>query len=159
MSPIMRKSIDHVNQKAGDVADQVFDAIHTVMHLYRSQRHRGQPEGPQGLTHMEHKVLGFFARHAGSTQSDLAAHSGRDKGQLARLISGLKERGLLEARADEVDRRNVRLHLTPQARVVHQALQRYERRMASAAISGLSEEECAQLLDLLSRVRHNLEDA
>jgi hypothetical protein len=35
---------------------------------------------------MEGKVLGFFARHPGATQRDLAQHSGRDKAQLARLI-------------------------------------------------------------------------
>ncbi|MFY9510384.1 MAG: helix-turn-helix domain-containing protein, partial [Rubrivivax sp.] len=113
----MRKSIDHVNQMGGSTPDQVFEAIHTVMHLYRAQRHRGAADaGPQELTHMEHRVLGYFSRHPGATQSDLAAHSGRDKGQLARLIGGLRERGLLEARADENDRRSLRLQPTAQAR-------------------------------------------
>jgi hypothetical protein len=34
---------------------------------------------------MEGKVLGFFARHPGATQRDLAQHSGRDKAAVATL--------------------------------------------------------------------------
>ncbi|WP_242616968.1 MarR family winged helix-turn-helix transcriptional regulator [Rivibacter subsaxonicus] len=142
---------------ADEPAEQVFDAIHSLMHLYRAQRHNDLRDGPRDLSHMEHKVLGFFARHPGSTQSDLAVHSGRDKGQLARLVASLKARGLLEARVDELDRRNVRLHLTTEAQAVHQALQRHERRMVNAAVAGLSEEERGQLLELLGRIRLNLE--
>lgn len=47
------------------------------------------------------------------TLSALISHSGCDKGQLARLVGGLRERGLLDGRADENDRRNLLLHLTP----------------------------------------------
>lgn len=153
----MQKSIDHVNQKDASGPDPVFEAIHAVMHLYRSPRHRSAGEAAPELTHMEHKVLGFFSRHPGATQSDLAAHSGRDKGQLARLISGLKERGLLEARVDEGDRRNLQLHPTAAAKAVHQAAQRQARRVAAAAVTGLSEEEKEQIVTLLGRVRANLE--
>lgn len=38
--------------------------------------------------------------------------------QLARLITGLKDRGLLEATPDEADRRNIRLALTAEGRNV-----------------------------------------
>ena len=157
----MRKSIDHVNHVAADAgadaADEVFDAIHTVMHLYRSPRHREAGADAPELTHMEHKVLGFFARHPGATQSELALHSGRDKGQLARLIGGLRDRGLLEARADAQDRRNLRLHVTAAATAVQQAAQCQARRVAATAVTGLSAAERKQLLALLQRVRANLE--
>ena len=142
---------------ARDVPDDVMESIHTVMHLFRAQQYRALRGGPHELTHMDSKVLGFFARHPGATQSDLAAHSGRDKGQLARLIGGLKERGLLQAQADEEDRRTVRLSLTPQGRASQQALQRQGRRVANTAVAGLSAEERAQLVALLRRVRSNLE--
>lgn len=142
---------------ANDAPDEVMECVHAVMHLFRAQQYRVLRGGAQELTHMDSKVLGFFARHPGGTQSDLAAHSGRDKGQLARLIGGLKERGLLQAQADETDRRTVRLSLTPQGRAAQQALQRQGRRVANAAVAGLSAEERAQLAALLRRVRANLE--
>ena len=161
MSPIMPKSVDTVNQSTAPAErapeNDVLDLIHTVMHQYRSQQYRTLRDGPHDITHMDSKVLGFFAHHPGATQSDLAAHSGRDKGQLARLIGGLKERGLLQAQADEEDRRTVRLSLTPQGRASQQALQRQGRRVANTAVAGLSAEERAQLVALLRRVRSNLE--
>jgi DNA-binding MarR family transcriptional regulator len=159
MSTIMRKSVDHVNQEGGDTSDDVVEALHAVMHLLRSRQHREPREGPHDVTHLEAKVLGFFARQPGATQSELAAHSGRDKGQLARLIGGLKERGLLEARVDESDRRNLRLYVTAQGQSLHQALHRQARRHASAAVAGLSQEERRQLVALLHKVRANIEAA
>jgi DNA-binding MarR family transcriptional regulator len=157
MSSIMRKSVDLVNQVAVEPDDDVLEAVHAVMHLFRSRQYRALRDGLQDLTHMDGKVLGFFARHPGATQSELSAHSGRDKGQLARLIAGLKERGLLEARADEADRRSLRLHLTADGRAVQQALRRRRQRLADAAVDGLSAAERHQLLALLARVRANLE--
>src|SRR5215469_14992448 len=90
---------------AKDRDDDVLELIHTVMHQYRARQYRLLKEGPHDITHMDGKVLGFFNRHPGATQSDLAQHSGRDKAQLARLIKGLRERELLRAEADEHDRR------------------------------------------------------
>jgi DNA-binding MarR family transcriptional regulator len=157
MSSIMRKSVDPVNQTAETTPEQVFEAVHAVMHLYRAQSPQGRGGGGQPLTHMEHKVLAFFAHRPGATQSDLAAHSGRDKGQLARLVAGLKERGLLQAQVDEVDRRSVHLTPTAQARTALQAAQRQARRVAAVAVAGLADAERAQLLALLQRIRSNLE--
>lgn len=160
----MSKTVDHVNQRVGSTeapdGDEVFEAIHAVMHLYRSPRHRGAVAAAADaaeLTHMEHKALGFFCRHPGATQSDLAGHASRDKGQLARLIAGLRARGLLDAQPDPADRRNLRLHPTAAAHAAQQAAQRQARAVAATAVAGLSEAERRQLLALLQRVRANLE--
>jgi DNA-binding MarR family transcriptional regulator len=165
MSSIMRKSIDLVNHMPGQAAtagpgsDDVLEAIHGLMHLARSVQYRALRGAAEDLTHMDSKVLGFFARHPGATQTDLAAHSQRDKGQLARLIAGLKERGLLEAQPDVEDRRSLRLTLTATGRAVQQTLQRRRRRIADLAVAGLSDAERQQLLALLERVRLNLSAA
>lgn len=156
----MPKSVDQVNQSTGgDAADRVFDALNAVVQRYRAQRRHGDDRVPGDLTHLEHKVLGFFARHPGATQSELALHSGRDKGQLARLVGALKERGLLEARADEGDRRQLRLHPTAAARSAYQASQRQARRLTAAALAGFSADEREQLAALLRRLHDNLEAA
>lgn len=155
----MRKSIDHVNQPDDAAADAVIEAIHAAMHAFRAHQYRGQDDVPHGLTHLEGKVLGFFARHPGATQSELAAHSGRDKGQLARLIGGLKERGLLQATVDENDRRALRLRLTVEGEAVQQSLHRRGRRLAAVATAGLSADERRQLVALLERVRQQLDQA
>ncbi|MBB3196261.1 MarR family winged helix-turn-helix transcriptional regulator [Roseateles terrae] len=141
----------------GRPEDDVMELIHTVMHQYRARQYRVLKDGPHDITHMDGKVLGFFHRHPGATQSDLAQHSGRDKAQLARLIKGLRERGLLAAEADEQDRRQVRLQLTDEGRAVQQALRRSSRHLSANAVQGLSPQEQAQLVALLGRVKANLD--
>ena len=105
---------------------------------------------------MESKVLGYFGRHAGATQSDLAGHRGRDKAQLARLIKGLRERGLLDAQADAADRRNLRLTLSAQGVELQHALAQQARSLSAKAVAGLSAAERLQLQSLLQRMRCNL---
>ena len=155
----MKKQVDNVNIKTGNAttASEVFETIHTLMHLFRGQQFRALRDGPTAITHMEAKALGFFARHPGATPSELVAHSGRDKAQVARLIAGLKERGLLLAEADPDDRRVQRLRLSPESAKAQAAVRAQGDKLAQAAMQGLSAAECEQLLGLLARVRANLD--
>jgi len=152
-----RRKVAHVNKKTAETADDVFESIHTVMHLFRSEQYRVLREGHYDLTHMEGKILGFFVRHPGATLRDLVAHLGQDKGQLARLIRSLKDQELLEAQADAADRRSVPLHPTRQGRSVHQILQRQVQKLSEVAVRGLSASERRRLVALLHKVRSNLE--
>lgn len=160
----MRKQVDKVNQNpddgatgAADMADEVFESIHAIMHFYRSRQYRALRDGGHELTHMETKALGYFARHPGATQSDLVAHTGRDKAQLARLIKGLRDRGFLEASTDAADRRSVRLQVTAAGQDVFRNLRRQGRHLSGVAVRGLGDAEREMLLTLLQRVRSNLE--
>lgn len=153
----MRKSVDTVNQSPLQDAEGVVEAIHEVMHLFRARQYRVLKEGPYDLSHMEAKALGFFARHPGATPRDLAQSAGRDKGQVARLIGGLRERGFLDAHADEADRRSVHLEVSAAGKEVQAVLQKQRRRLSTQAVKGLSDAECASLMVLLARVKTNLE--
>jgi len=148
----MRNQVDNVNQEP----DDVLELVHALMHDYRSLQYRQLRDGPHDITHMDSRVLGFFGRHPGATQSDLVNHSGRDKAQVARLIKGLVERGLLERAADDIDRRVVRLSLSDEGRRVQTALKREGRLLKAKAVVGLDEREQAKLIALLKRVRSNL---
>lgn len=158
----MRKQVDNVNhdrraaQLEGRDVPDVLELVHALMHDYRSLQYRFLRDGPHEITHMDGKVLAFFGRRPGASQSDLAQQSGRDKAQLARLIKGLRERGLLQAEADEADRRTVRLSLTAEGQAVHRALALQARRLAGQAVAGLTAAERAQLAALLQRMRTNL---
>jgi len=152
----MRKSVDIVNHSSRTPETDVLELVHAVMHDYRSLQYRFLRDGPHEITHMDGKVLGFFGRRPGATQSDLAQHSGRDKAQLARLIKGLRERGLLQAQADENDKRTVRLSLTADGLAVQRALALQARRLSAQAVAGLSTAERDQLAALLQRVKANL---
>src|SRR5437764_6451973 len=157
MSSIMQKVVDEVNQTAAAPAGEIMESVHAIMHLYRSRQQRSLRGAEHELAHMEIKTLGFFARHPGASQTDLVAYSGRDKAQVARLIRGLRERGLLDAQADEADRRSTRLNLSAEGRELYVALHRNDGQLAAAALAGFSETEQAALLGLLGRLRANLE--
>jgi DNA-binding MarR family transcriptional regulator len=148
----MTKQVNKVNQ-----SEQVFDAIHSVMHLYRARQLRGLRDTPHELTHMEYKALGFFARHPGATQGDLVAHSGRDKAQLARLLKGLRDKALLEAVADEADRRITRLTLSAEGLRVFNSLNALGAQASGLAVAGMSAAQLTQLQQLLQQIRDNLE--
>jgi DNA-binding MarR family transcriptional regulator len=158
MSTMSRTTVVNVNKKA-EMAEEMFEAIHTVMHLFRSEQYRVLREGRYDLTHMEGKVLGFFVRHPGATLRDLVGHSRQDKGQLARLIRSLKDQELLAVQGSSQDRRSVPLQPTGEGRRVHQILQRQVRKLSEVAVKGLSTQERRQLIALLQRVRANLEGA
>ncbi len=161
----MRKQVDNVNHVDSAstpsaqalAADAVIELVHVVMHQFRSRQFQALRDGAHDVTHMESKVLGFFSHHPGATLSDLVAHSGRDKAQLARLVKGLRERALLDAESDAADRRNVHLTLSAEGHAVQQALRREGRAMNARAVDGLSAQEQAQLVDLLGRVKANLD--
>jgi DNA-binding MarR family transcriptional regulator len=161
MSPIMRKSVDNVNHAdsapAPSPADEAIELVHTVMHQFRSRQFQALRDGAHDITHMEAKVLGFFSHHPAATLSDLVAHSGRDKAQLARLVKGLRERALLVGEADAVDRRNVRLRLSEAGRAVQRALRAEAHALNARAVDGLSPQEQAQLVALLARLKANLD--
>lgn len=159
----MRKSIDNVNKldsQAGAVpagGDVVLEAIHGVMHRFRALQYQVLRDGPHDVTHMDSKVMGFFARCPGATLSDLAQHSGRDKAQLARLVKGLRERGLLDAESDPIDRRSVHLRLSEAGRKVHHSLRAQARALGARAVVGIEPAERAQLVALLGRLEANLD--
>jgi DNA-binding MarR family transcriptional regulator len=127
------------------------------MHQFRSTQYQVLRDNAHDVTHMESKVMAFFSRHGGATLSDLVAHSGRDKAQLAKLVKGLRERGLLDAETDVDDRRSVRLRLSAAGLAVQQALHAEARVLNERAVEGLSPQEQTQLVTLLSRIKANLD--
>ena len=136
--------------------EDVVEALHHTMRAIRAELQAGARAGGLDLTHMDGKVLSFFAHNPGATQKDLVNHSGRDKGQLARLIHGLKERGLLAATPDESDRRNLRIELTQAGHLAYKVLRERGRELAGRSAQTLSDAERRQLVDLLQKLRTNL---
>ena len=138
-------------------ADDVLEALHAVVRQVRALQHQHQRDAGLGLSPLEGRVLGYFARHPQGTLSELAAHSGRDKGQLARLVAGLRDGGWLLAEPDAQDRRVTRLRLSPRAEAAHGVLQAQRHQLLAQAAAGLSADERRQLTALLGKLRTHLD--
>lgn len=149
--------VDNVNQKPGALPEEIFEAIHALMHLFRAEQYRHFRDGPHQLTHMEGRTLGFIARHPGATPKDLMEHSGRDKGQLARLLKTLKDQKLVVEQANPSDKRSVRLSLSRKGADIHKHLQNQVKRLAKVAVKELTIKEQETLAALLHKVKANLE--
>lgn len=67
----------------------------------------------QGLGRAHHRALYFIARQPDLAVSDLLAHLAITKQSLGRVLGDLSDRGLIESRAGERDRRQRLLRLTP----------------------------------------------
>lgn len=149
----------HSHPEDDALAREIFEAMHQLMHQYRARQYRILRDGPFDIGHMENRVLGFFARHPGASQSDLVQHTGRDKAQLARLVKALREKGLLRGETDAQDRRSTRLALTAAGEALHQALHSQGDRLAQEAVRTLTAQERKQCLAWLARIRAGLEAA
>jgi DNA-binding MarR family transcriptional regulator len=143
------KQREHASEPGGET---VFEQMHEIMFLFRSLLQQRLREDGGEIPGMALKVLGFFARHPGRTQRELVQHSGRDKGQVARLVKDLTERGLLQRSDATAGRRRV-LELTDSGLVLHRRLQRQRSQLANKLIAGLSAHELAQLNRLLGKLK------
>ena len=87
----------------------------------------------RGLGRAHHRALYFVARRPDLTVSDLLTLLSITKQSLGRVLTELTDRGLIEARAGERDRRQRLLRLTPAGAALEVELFDYiRRRMATA---------------------------
>jgi len=135
--------------------ERIAESIHGLRHLFSTRQYR-IPEVVD-LSHMEGRVLCMIQRQPDTTLSEITARLARDKGQVARLIAALKERGLVRAQDDPANRRIQRLNLTEAGRAIHLQVRDRRARVARQAVAGLGAAEQEALLSLLDRLRQNLD--
>lgn len=102
----------------------------------------------------EWRVLAVLGRFSGLTASEVAERTAMDKVAISRAVKGLEEKGLLERRTDEADRRRQNLVITRGAgqavlREVIPMAQRYE----SELVGALDRNELSQLLRLMNKLQ------
>lgn len=112
--------------------------------------------GDDPLTYAQARALVYLSRQEGARQIDLAEQLEIQPITLARLVDHLAGAGLVERRADPVDRRAYRLYLTPAAAPRLEAILEVVAAVRAEALGGLDAGEAAQLVDSLLRVRANL---
>ena len=87
----------------------------------------------QGLGRAHHRALYFISRKPDLTVSELLSLLAITKQSLGRVLNELTDRGLVEARTGERDRRQRLLRLTPEgATLDHELFEQARQRIASA---------------------------
>lgn len=109
-----------------------------------------------GLTRAQWRVLIQLSAREGASQRELAEILEIDTVTLGRHIDRLERDAWLERRPDPNDRRVWRLHLTPAARPTMDEMEALAIELQEAILTGLSEDERAQLHAALTKIKANV---
>lgn len=109
-----------------------------------------------GLTLAQARALVYLARHEGISQVALARVIEVTPITLLRQVDRLSDAGLVERRANPVDRRAQKLYLTDAGRTLLKQLAVIAGAITETAVTGLTPAERDQLYVLLERVKSNL---
>ena len=110
-----------------------------------------------GLTRAQWLMLTRLHRRPGASQTELADMLEIDRASAGRMIDRMEKGGWIERRADGVDRRVNRLHLTAEARKVHARMWAIAETTVDDALAPLSLKERDQFTRLTARVKGRLQ--
>ena len=101
-------------------------------------------------------ILFHLAREDGKTQLELANLIHITPPSASVALVKLEEEGYIERRADESDKRKVRVYLTEKGKKIDEKSRSVIRDLEGKATAGLTEEEIKNLCVLLFRMRENI---
>jgi MarR family transcriptional regulator, transcriptional regulator for hemolysin len=136
------------------------DFAFTINDVARMLRTYADQKAAQfGITRAQWVVLARLDHSEGLKQSELAEILDLQPISLTRLLDKLSDCGLIERRADPIDRRAKRLFLTPAARPLLEKLGELGEELLGTALAGVERESVERIIADLSIVKENLRQA
>jgi DNA-binding MarR family transcriptional regulator len=93
-----------------ECAREILEVVPMIMWAIRNQM---RSHRTADLTVVQFRTLAFLGRNKGASLSDLAEHIGIARPSASKLVDGLVSRLLVSRKGSPVDRRRIRLTLTP----------------------------------------------
>jgi DNA-binding MarR family transcriptional regulator len=112
----------------------------------------GERVAALGLTRAHSGLMRVLSRNEPMSQQALASHLDLAPSRLVVLIDELAERGIVERRADDSDRRAYALHFTPAGREMLARLSQVAREHDQSFCAPLTDHERVQLGELLQKL-------
>lgn len=109
------------------------------------------------LTSGQPKVLDYLYSHDGAIQKDIAQNCCIEQATLTSVLAGMENKGLIERRMMNGNRRNLYVFLTDKGKELTERVEREFLRLEEAAFAGLDEHEKELAVRFLSRIKENLE--
>ncbi len=128
--------------------------LHDVARLLRKRFE--QRAKHMGLTRSQWQTIAYLARNEGIHQSGLAELLEIEPITLMRVLDKLAERGFIERRRHETDRRISLLYTTELARGLLTDMRAIGDATRSEALQGISDEDRDRLLAILDTMKSNL---
>jgi MarR family transcriptional regulator, transcriptional regulator for hemolysin len=130
--------------------------LHDVARLMRKRFE--QRARPAGLTRSQWQTLFLLSKNEGIHQKALAEIQEVEPITLMRLIDKLAERGLVERRKHDTDRRIWMLYITEPARSLLEGMRELGEETRNEALQGIVDADRARLFELLETMKSNLSE-
>ena len=111
-----------------------------------------------GLTGSSWRILAYLSREDGQTQAALADRLEISRVALGEAVDRLEKTGHVERRADLMDRRKWRVHLTLRSQELLPLMFETSDELSAECFQDLREEDIEQLRSILERLRRRLHD-
>jgi DNA-binding MarR family transcriptional regulator len=115
--------------------------------------------GDEGCTVEEWRILVLLCDGAGHTMSEVADFAMLPAPTLTKLVDGLVADNIAYRRVDSMDRRRVRVYLTPRGKAWHRRLSVLVDRLHEDFANAIGPEEADQLEELLGRLVDRLDSS
>ncbi len=112
-----------------------------------------------GLHSGNPKFMLYIADNEGCSQKDLAETFYLETCTLSSVLANMGERGFIERKRSEKDKRSYCIYTTPKGRQLLEPVKNQFEKTIGIAFSGFSSKEIAMLYDFLDRVANNLKEA
>jgi DNA-binding MarR family transcriptional regulator len=137
-------------------------ALEALLSLFggmkQAMRHQLQSDGGPATAPMLLRMLQLCKRQPGITQQGMALITGRDKGQVARLVKELVDEGLLTREDHPDDRRSHRLQPTAAGLAAVERFETADAAVAELIFGELSTAELTALTEQLTRLKSRLDE-
>ena len=144
--------------RQSDIAEQKGPLVHAVFRISRKNRAMAAEYlRPLGLYPGQELLLLQLAEGERRSQQELVDALSIDHSTVTKMLQRLERAGVVARQQSADDRRVVLVHLTEEGCVHRRAVEEIWARMEAATSGGLSEEQHAQLLELLRRVEAHLD--
>lgn len=132
-----------------DLQEQLITAQHRFMKKHRDLCFTG-------LRKSEFVMLEIIERENGNREqgvlaSDIAKRLRITAPAVSKMLRSMEEKGYVERRVDEKDRRNTRVSITPDGKEAEQQVRRQMQEFITGVIERLGEERTKELIHLMNR--------
>lgn len=110
-----------------------------------------------GLTIGQPKILDYLKDHDGSNQKEIAKACFLEAGSLTTILNKMEEKGLIERRILNGNRRSFHIFMTEEGKKKQQLVTQAFVKIEEKALSGVSAEEFQQFLAVYGKIYANLQ--
>ncbi len=111
-----------------------------------------------GLTIGQPKILDYLKDHDGSSQKDIAKACFLEAGSLTTILNKMEEKGLIERRILNGNRRSFHIFMTDEGRQKMQLVDSSFSEIEKKALSDVSDEELETFMSVYKKIYKNLTD-